>query len=81
MAAYRRVYDSRRLQADCQEPWSAPEPFARYRVWTTFTLFLNTKLHFTYFVYWSISDSGQVGCEIYYKICELCQWKQLQQED
>jgi len=25
MAAYRRVYDSRRLQADCQEPGSAPE--------------------------------------------------------
>ena len=25
MAAYRRVYDSRDLQADCQEPGSAPE--------------------------------------------------------
>ena len=24
MAAYRRVYDSRHLQADCQEPGSAP---------------------------------------------------------
>ena len=29
MAAYRRVYDSRHLQADCQEAGSAPEPFAR----------------------------------------------------
>ena len=29
MAACRRVYDSRRLQADCQEPESAPEPYAR----------------------------------------------------
>ena len=29
MAAYRRVYDSRRLQADCQELGSAPEPYAR----------------------------------------------------
>jgi len=29
MAAYRQVYDSRRLQADCQEPGSAPEPYAR----------------------------------------------------
>ena len=29
MAAYRRVYDSRYLQADCQEPGSAPEPYAR----------------------------------------------------
>ena len=29
MAAYRRVYDSRHLQADCQEPGSVPEPYAR----------------------------------------------------
>ena len=29
MAAYRRVYDSRHLQADHQEPGSAPEPYAR----------------------------------------------------
>ena len=33
MAAYRRVYDSRHLQADCQEPGSAREP---YRVRATF---------------------------------------------
>ena len=26
MAAYRRVYDSRHLQAGCKEPGSAPEP-------------------------------------------------------
>jgi len=29
MAAYRRVYDSRHLQADCQELGLAPEPYAR----------------------------------------------------
>ena len=29
MAAYRLVYDSHHLQADCQEPGSAPEPYAR----------------------------------------------------
>ena len=29
MVAYRRVYDSRHLLADCQEPGSAPEPYAR----------------------------------------------------
>jgi len=28
MAAYRGVYDSRHLQADCQEPGSAAEPYA-----------------------------------------------------
>ena len=27
MAAYRWVYDSRHLQADCQEPGSALEPY------------------------------------------------------
>jgi len=37
MAAYRRVYDSRHLQADCQEPGSAPEP--GNRVWATFTFY------------------------------------------
>ena len=30
MATYRRVYDSRHLQADCQEPGSAPESYPRY---------------------------------------------------
>jgi len=29
MAAYRRVYDSCHLHADCREPGSAPEPYAR----------------------------------------------------
>jgi len=28
MAAYRQVYDSCHLHADCQEPGSAPEPYA-----------------------------------------------------
>ena len=28
MTAYRRVYDSRHLQANCREPGSAPEPYA-----------------------------------------------------
>ena len=28
MAAYRQVYDSCHLQTDCQEPGSAPEPYA-----------------------------------------------------
>ena len=29
MTAYRWVYDSHHLQADCQEPELAPEPYAR----------------------------------------------------
>jgi len=36
MAAYRRVYASRHLQADCQEPGSAPKPYTLgNRVWAT----------------------------------------------
>jgi len=38
MAAYRRVYDSCHLQADCQEPGSVPETYAfGTRVWATLT--------------------------------------------
>ena len=37
MAAYGRVYDSRHLQDDCQEPGSAPEPYTLVnRAWATF---------------------------------------------
>jgi len=43
MAAYRRVYDSRHLHADCQEPGSAPNPTLGSRVWATFT-FLHAVL-------------------------------------
>ena len=43
MAAYRRVYDSRHLQADCQEPGSAPEPHDRQSSmgYVTFFTFYN----------------------------------------
>ena len=44
MAAYRRVYDSRHLQADCQEPGSAPNPMLSNRAWATFTFYLSTEL-------------------------------------
>ena len=36
MAAYRRVYYSRHLQANCQEPGSASNPTLGNRVWATF---------------------------------------------
>ena len=39
MVAYRRVYDSRHLQADCQEPGSLRNPTLDNRVWATFTYF------------------------------------------
>ena len=45
MAAYRRVYDSRHLQADCQEPGSAPEPYARQTL--RFLVASALDLHFT----------------------------------
>jgi len=41
MAAYRRVYDSRHLQADCQEPGSFRNSTLGNRVWATFTFTLD----------------------------------------
>ena len=40
MAAYRRVYDSRHLQADCQEPDQLRKPMLCSRVWATVTFLL-----------------------------------------
>jgi len=37
LAAYRRVYDSRHLQADCQERDQLGNPTLGNRVWATFT--------------------------------------------
>jgi len=37
MAAYRRVYDSRHLQADCQNRDQLRNPALGNRVWATFT--------------------------------------------
>ena len=44
MAAYRRVYDSCHLQADCQEPGSAPERYGRQSSMGYFYLFYCTLL-------------------------------------
>ena len=43
MAAYRQVYDSRHLQADCLETGSAPEPYARQSSMGYLYLFTNLK--------------------------------------
>jgi len=47
MAAYRRVYDSRYLQIDCQEPGSAPEPYVWQSSMGYFPFFSNysPKMH------------------------------------
>ena len=44
MAAYRRVYDSRHMQADCQELGPAPEPYARQLSMGYFYLFLHREI-------------------------------------
>jgi len=41
MTAYRRVYDSRHLQADCQELDQLQNPTLGNRVWATFTFLLH----------------------------------------
>jgi len=45
MAAYLRVYDSRHLQADCQEPGSGPEPYARKSSMGYLYLYANNSLN------------------------------------
>jgi len=44
MAAYRRVYDSRHLQTDCQEPDQLRNPTLGNRVGAIFTYFTITVL-------------------------------------
>ena len=39
MAAYRRVYDSRHLQADCRGPDQLRNPTLIDRVWATYTFY------------------------------------------
>ena len=41
MAAYRQVYDLCHLQADCQEPGSAPEPYSLQSSTSYLYLYLN----------------------------------------
>ena len=65
MAAYRRVYDSHHLQSDCQEPGSAPEPYARYRVWATFTFLHGCNQQ---------TDRPHYICSNRLHICTLCVW-------
>jgi len=47
MAAYRQVHDSRRLQAGCQKPGSAPEPTlgkSSMGGWASFSFYItNTR--------------------------------------
>ena len=44
MAAYRRVYDSHYLQADCQEPGSAPECYVQQSSMGDLTFFIQEAL-------------------------------------
>jgi len=52
MAAYRLVYDVRHVQADSQEPGSAPKPYARQSSMGYLYLFLPIDVHilFDFFV-------------------------------
>jgi len=52
MAAYCRVYDSRHLQADCQEPGSAPEPYA-----------LQSSMGYLYLFTWSPPRDGHTDIQ------------------
>jgi len=63
MAAYRRVYDSRHLHADCQEPYQLRNPTLGNRVWATFTFFTITPAAAVQIV--SRTDKGGVRMVVY----------------
>jgi len=48
MAAYHRAYDSHHLQANCQEPGSAPEPYAWQSSMCYLHLYLRQVVSFCY---------------------------------
>ena len=60
MAAYRRVYDSRHLQADYQEPRSAPEPSARQTSMGYLYFFTSELCTYSYCVR-SVVERGSVA--------------------
>jgi len=65
MAAYRRVYDSRHLQADCQEPGPAPEPYARQLSMGYLNLFYSKiRLHGA-----AVGESGEAAEYCYEPVC------------
>ena len=63
MAAYRRVYDSRHLQAGCQEPGSAPEPLGN-RVWATLTFLVTVARKCAVVSYGMGYTDRQTDCSI-----------------
>ena len=73
MAAYRRVYDLRYLQADYQEPGSAPEPYARYSSMGYLYLYLLLYLlMYTYMhvVHGSTRVSPKRHCDRFSRFCK-----------
>ena len=64
MAAYRRVYDSPHLQADCQEPDQLRDPTLGNRVWATFTFFNDMlpfiPLHFLCTHFWHLVHCNEL---------------------
>ena len=70
MAAYRRVYDSRHLQADCQEPGSAPDPTLGNRVWATSLKF--TLHHIFLFVSPAAHGLGDSGGTVFSTCPRIC---------
>jgi len=66
MAAYRRVYDSRHLQDDCQEPGSTPEPYWLGKgVWATFAFYLFTLQYTT------LTMAFDYGIKSYSTVCSI----------
>ena len=72
MAAYRRVYDSRHLQADCQEPGSAPEPYARQSSMDYLFCVYNNLISSVQFSWCDVSrQAGTQACSSAKEACSL----------
>ena len=69
MAAYCQVYDSYHLQADYQEPGSAPEPYAR---WSSMGYLFYTKAAAV--VCLSIQSTDAAYCYKWSGVIRLCVW-------
>jgi len=83
MAAYRRVYDSRHLQADCHEPGSAPELYAGWSSMDYLYLFIpdsdfQQNMTSTDLSYWSRSlcisrENARRSVDVCVCVC-VCVW-------
>jgi len=76
MAAYRWVHDSRHLQADCQAPGSAPEPYARQSSMGYLYLFHSHRMQSRVYVTVGRPSVCPIVCPLHSAAAGLLLWAQ-----